>query len=156
MAEYYLISQLPSLDGISENTPLQITEERFRRVSDKKEKQLAELKQQLATLKGGDNSSTRAIRYLSRCIEEMETIADLSDDMINEELFERLTKKIIVYPLNIIEVYLSVLPFPVIMQYKTEGRGEAYTAVFTILSDEQFEELSKDMTKNELPSTEDV
>ena len=29
MAEYYLISQLPSLDGISESTPLPITEERF-------------------------------------------------------------------------------------------------------------------------------
>ena len=29
MAEYYLISQLPSLDGISENSPLPITEERF-------------------------------------------------------------------------------------------------------------------------------
>ncbi len=29
MSEYYLISQLPSLDGISENTPLPITEERF-------------------------------------------------------------------------------------------------------------------------------
>ncbi len=29
MAQYYLISQLPSLDGIGENTPLPITEERF-------------------------------------------------------------------------------------------------------------------------------
>ena len=29
MAEYYLISQLPSLDGISENAPVPITEERF-------------------------------------------------------------------------------------------------------------------------------
>lgn len=29
MAAYYLISQLPSLDGISESTPLPITEERF-------------------------------------------------------------------------------------------------------------------------------
>ena len=29
MAEYYLISQLPSLDGINENSPLPITEERF-------------------------------------------------------------------------------------------------------------------------------
>ncbi len=29
MAEYYLISQLPSLDGISENTPVPISEERF-------------------------------------------------------------------------------------------------------------------------------
>ena len=30
MAEYYLISQLPSLDGISDNSPLPVTEERFR------------------------------------------------------------------------------------------------------------------------------
>ena len=29
MAEYYLVSQLPSLDGIGENSPLPITEERF-------------------------------------------------------------------------------------------------------------------------------
>lgn len=29
MAEYYLISQLPSLDGLNENTPLPITSERF-------------------------------------------------------------------------------------------------------------------------------
>ncbi len=29
MSEYYLISQLPSLDGINENTPIPITEERF-------------------------------------------------------------------------------------------------------------------------------
>ncbi|MBQ7836993.1 MAG: DUF2764 family protein [Clostridia bacterium] len=29
MAEYYLISQLPSLDGIGENAPLPISEERF-------------------------------------------------------------------------------------------------------------------------------
>ena len=29
MAEYYLISQLPSLDGISDGTPLPITSERF-------------------------------------------------------------------------------------------------------------------------------
>lgn len=30
MAEYYLISQLPSLDGVSDGAPLPITEERFR------------------------------------------------------------------------------------------------------------------------------
>ena len=33
MAEYYLISQLPSLDGINENTPLPITSERFEELS---------------------------------------------------------------------------------------------------------------------------
>ena len=33
MAEYYLISQLPSLDGISENMPLPITEQAFLELS---------------------------------------------------------------------------------------------------------------------------
>ena len=34
MAEYYLISQLPSLDGISETSPIPITEERFDELCD--------------------------------------------------------------------------------------------------------------------------
>ena len=48
MSEYYLISQLPSLDGISENLPLPITEERFLELcnqflSEKAKKELAKL-----------------------------------------------------------------------------------------------------------------
>ena len=48
MAEYYLISQLPSLDGISENMPLPVTEERFlelcgRFLSKKAQKELSNL-----------------------------------------------------------------------------------------------------------------
>ena len=46
MAEYYLISQLPSLDGIGENTPVPITEERFLELCERslKKKALRELK----------------------------------------------------------------------------------------------------------------
>ena len=48
MAEYYLISQLPSLDGVSDNAPLPITEERFlelcgRFLGRKAQKELSEL-----------------------------------------------------------------------------------------------------------------
>ena len=35
MAQYYLISQLPSLDGIFENMPIPITEERFSELCDR-------------------------------------------------------------------------------------------------------------------------
>ena len=46
MAEYYLISQLPSLDGIHDNAPLPITEERFTELCDRflKKKAQDELK----------------------------------------------------------------------------------------------------------------
>ena len=48
MAEYYLISQLPSLDGLSENVPMPITEDRFfelceRFLSKKSQEQLKKL-----------------------------------------------------------------------------------------------------------------
>lgn len=46
MAEYYLISQLPSLDGIGENSPVPITEELFMELCERylKKKALGELK----------------------------------------------------------------------------------------------------------------
>lgn len=46
MAEYYLISQLPSLDGISETVPIPITEERFLELCSRllEEKTAAEIK----------------------------------------------------------------------------------------------------------------
>ncbi len=46
MAEYYLISQLPSLDGLSDSVPLPITEERFIELCENllKDKTINELK----------------------------------------------------------------------------------------------------------------
>ena len=59
MAEYYLISQLPSLDGISENTPLPITEDRFFELCSGflGKKAMAELQKAILTpQKDGDSS----------------------------------------------------------------------------------------------------
>ena len=61
MAEYYLISQLPSLDGINENTPLPITEERFTELCDRflgKRSQRAIKKLSLSPPKNSDSSGS--------------------------------------------------------------------------------------------------
>ena len=61
MAEYYLISQLPSLDGISESTPLPITEERFTELCDRflgKRSQGAIKKLSLSPPKNSDSSGS--------------------------------------------------------------------------------------------------
>lgn len=61
MAEYYLISQLPSLDGISENAPLPITEERFTELCNRflgKKSQEAMKKLTLAPPKSRDSSGS--------------------------------------------------------------------------------------------------
>ena len=64
MAEYYLISQLPSLDGISENTSLPITEERFAELCNRflgKRSQEAMNKLTLAPPKNSENSGSALI-----------------------------------------------------------------------------------------------
>lgn len=61
MAEYYLISQLPSLDGISENTPLPITKERFTELCKRflgKRSQEAMKKLTLSPPKNSENSGS--------------------------------------------------------------------------------------------------
>ena len=61
MAEYYLISQLPSLDGISEGTPLSITSERFAELCERflSKKALSEFKKlTLAPSKCPEKSSS--------------------------------------------------------------------------------------------------
>ena len=59
MAEYYLISQLPSLDGMSDSSPVPITEERFLELCERflKKKARSEL-EKLTLLPSKDSEST--------------------------------------------------------------------------------------------------
>ena len=64
MAEYYFISQLPSLDGISENAPMPITEERFTELCERflSKKLLNEMKKlTLSPPKNHENSGSALI-----------------------------------------------------------------------------------------------
>jgi len=49
---------------------------------------------------------------------------------------------------------LSFIPMPIYMQYKTSGRGNDYTAEFTILTKEQFADLLEKAPKNEITKQE--
>ncbi|MDD6463773.1 MAG: recombinase family protein [Clostridiaceae bacterium] len=51
-----------------------------------------------------------------------------------EELLYKVTKKIIVHPDKILEIYLTAIPFPIYLQYNTTGRGENYSVEFTIIN----------------------
>ena len=80
---------------------------------------------------------------LNNKIDQIKKIASLSNDDINEELFERITKKIVVHPLNVLELHLSFLINPIYLRYRTEGRGEDYNAIFDILSREEIDTLTQ-------------
>ena len=70
MAEYYLISQLPSLDGISENAPLPISEERFAELCNRflgKKVQNAMEKLTLSPPKNYESSGSALIDAFNEC-----------------------------------------------------------------------------------------
>ena len=70
MAEYYLISQLPSLDGISENAPLPISEERFAELCNRflgKKVQKAVEKLTLSPPKNYESSGSALIDAFNEC-----------------------------------------------------------------------------------------
>jgi hypothetical protein len=146
--------QIAQIDEELDNLTLQltkkrITEERYERVAKIQEKELADLRSKLAELQM-DTSALDAESYINACITELEKIVNLEDDSLNEGLYERITKKILVYPLNILEIHLSFLTKPIRLQYKTSGKGDAYTVKSEIIGENQFEELMKNAPKNEI------
>lgn len=117
-------------------------------------KQYEDLQAQLRQMQEQGDSASAEVRIYTEYVEQLESVLALSENDLNEVFYERVTKQIFVYPLNLLEFHLSFIPMPIYMQYKTSGRGKDYTAEFTILSKEQFEELLEKSPKNELTETE--
>lgn len=101
------------------------------------------LRSAIAALTAEKNSKDDETAIFKDYVAEIEKIVSLTDDDINDELFERITRKIVVYPDRILEFHLSFMPRPIYMQYTTSGRGDNYTAVFYILTKAEFEKLTK-------------
>ena len=93
---------------------------------------ISDLKAKLTRLQKDSSTVSDEIRY-AEFVSQVESMVNLKDVKINEGLYERVTKKIVVHPNKILEIHLSFMPRPIFMQYKTTGRGEAYQAELTII-----------------------
>ena len=98
------------------------------------------------------NSTNNDILIYEEYIQQLESIVSLTDDELNDVFFERITKKVIVYPNYLLELHLSFLPNPIYLRYKASGRGSFYNVQFTILTAEQFAAEVEKLPKNELDS----
>ena len=114
-----------------------------------------QLKEKLQELQIKGSSISDEILIYEEYINQLESILSLLDEELNDTLYERITKQIFVYPLNLLEFHLSFMPMPIYMQYKTYGRGEDYTSEFEILTKEQFAELLEKAPKNEVQKQEE-
>lgn len=91
------------------------------------------LENTIAQLKQEGTSAAKEAGVYSDYIAQIERIVAMSDEDINEGLYERVTKKIIVHPEQVLEIHLTFITKPILLRYTTKGRGESYTATFEIL-----------------------
>jgi len=103
------------------------------------DEEIKTLSETLAQLKTENNSQAMEQAIYARYIAQIEEIVSLSDDEINDRLFGRVTKRILVHPNQVLEIHLSFLPKPIYLQYSTKGRGDTYTTEFVILTDPNIE-----------------
>ena len=99
----------------------------------KYKEQLSTLYSEIEKLQEEQSKTTNSKELCEQYIKEVEKIVSLKDEEINENLYERITRRIVVFPDNILEIQLSFLPMPIKMKYETKGRGENYQAIFTII-----------------------
>ena len=105
--------------------------------------EIAELYNEISKYSVYDTVSAEAIATYNRNIEHLGLIINLEDKEINEGIYRRIIDKIEVYNGNILKFYFSFLSSPIILQYKTIGRGDGFKIEFTALTDIEFEELHK-------------
>ena len=88
--------------------------------------------------------------YAEAVRERVEYLCNLQDSDFNDELFGRITEKIIVYPEHIIEIHLNGINWTFFMQFKAKGKLENYNVEFTLLTPTQVDEILKDKRKNKV------
>ncbi len=95
--------------------------------------EIKELENTVARLKQESLSASIEASAYKDYIVQIERLVSLSSEEINEGLYERITKKIVVHPDQVLEIYLTCMANPIRLRYKTQGRGDSYTATFEIL-----------------------
>ena len=97
--------------------------------------EIAELVQEINKYSAYNNDSAEAVAAYNRNIQQLDLIINLENEEINEGIYRRIIDKIEVFNRNILKYHFSFLSKPVILQYKTIGRGDGFRVEFTVLSD---------------------
>lgn len=119
----------------------QITLERYERSYKKQESRKECLVNQLKKLTSDDHKNTDSFNHPVHDIDKIHRIINLQSEPFNEIYFSQIIRKIIIHPVNIMEIYFSSASAPIYLQYKTQGRGQFYTAIFSVLSKEEFRDI---------------
>lgn len=116
-----------------------ISEYEYKLASGLLKTQISELDKEKSILEMEERKNFNYKELSNEFIEKVNEIVNLSNDKINDDLYEKITKKIIVYPDKKLKIYLSFLPNPICMSYEASGKMETYNVKFTIINNQRKE-----------------
>ncbi len=120
----------------------------YEKLASKFEKEIEELEHQLEIEQGDEDVIQKIKNQTAERLKQIEYMLSLEDKDFNEDLYARITKKIIVYPEHIIEIHLTTYPEPFILHFTATGKLDKYDAVFTPLTREEAMERIGDKINN--------
>ncbi len=118
-------------------------------------KEIEALEEQLA-IETADETVIHNIKVqTAERMKQIEYMLSLEDKDFNEDLYERITKKIVIYPEHILEIHLNTYPEPFFLHFTAKGKLDKYDAVFTVYSREDAMAIVGDKINNYVASKED-
>ncbi len=88
--------------------------------------------------------------FSNKLIAKINSLCDLSDSDFNDVLYERLTKKIIVYPEHILEIHLRDIDIPFYIHFEAFGKLDSYDVKNEVLSKEKVDLILEGKLENKI------
>lgn len=107
------------------------TQKTYDYFEEKFNKEIQELEERLS-IETADETKIQTIKkQTAEMIKQIEYMLSLEDKDFNEDLYARITKKIVIYPEHILEIHLNTYPEPFFLHFTAKGKLDKYDAVFT-------------------------
>ena len=121
---------LAKLDG-------ECSQEQYERFKNRFKKELEEIKKQLKEEQQSEIDEQRIKQETEDIVKRIEYLVSLKDEEFNDDLFARVTKKIVVYPEHIIEVYIEGFPESFFFHFSAKGKLDNYVVETTFYPKEE-------------------
>ncbi|MGN0443878.1 MAG: recombinase family protein [Acutalibacteraceae bacterium] len=124
--------------------------DRFDRLEKQWQEEISQLEKELKKSEDVELEKKDIRNETDKILKKIEYLVSLKNSDFNEDLYGRITKKIIVYPCHIIEIYLYDFEKPFFLQFTATGRLEKYTVSFTVLTKDEAFEIIGDKINNKV------
>lgn len=119
-----------SLDLLSNGD---IDSEEYKYLKHKKNTEIGEIEQDIEKLSANRNENEEIKAEMEKQLAELETIINLENEKIDEDVFRNIVEKIEVYNNHLLKFYLIGLSHPICLTYETKGKMETYEINFKIV-----------------------